>query len=140
MTLRTRNAPIHPERLRRIDKRGFAFVPNRFLHEGFFASLTHTERSLYFFLVLASDRNGISYYSYDRICSTLHMTPDDFVLVRNSLIHKDLVAFDGTCFQVLALPPRPIPHPGAPLRSREDYELNDPATISQLIRTSLDER
>lgn len=37
---------IRPERIRRIG-RGFAFVRNRFLHNGFFASLTHAERSLY---------------------------------------------------------------------------------------------
>ena len=52
-------APVRPDRVRRID-RGFAAIPNRFLHGGFFASLRHTERSLYLFLVLAGDRNGVS--------------------------------------------------------------------------------
>src|SRR5678815_3031676 len=46
--------PPRPDRIRRITG-GFAFVPNEFLHHGFFASLSHTERSLYFFLVLAGD-------------------------------------------------------------------------------------
>ena len=52
--------PPRPDRIRRITG-GFAFVPNEFLHHGFFASLGHTERSLYFFLVLAGDRNGVSF-------------------------------------------------------------------------------
>ena len=29
--------------------------------------------ALYFFLVLVSDRNGLSFYSYDAICSLLQM-------------------------------------------------------------------
>jgi hypothetical protein len=32
------------------------------------------------------------------------MSVDDYVAARNSLIGQDLIAFDGTLFQVLALP------------------------------------
>jgi hypothetical protein len=132
--------PIRPDRVRRIDERGFSFVPNRFLHDGFFAALSHAERSLYFFLVLAGDRNGTSYYHYDRICSTLEMAPDDYVRVRNALIDKDLVAFDGTRFQVLSLPPAPVAAARPPLVTDEDFEREDPATIGQLIRRELGRR
>lgn len=131
--------PIRPERVRRIEG-GFAFVPNRFLHGGFFASLSHTERSLYFFLVLAGDRNGVSFYAYDRICTTLEITLDDYVLARNALIAKDLVAFDGTRFQVLSLPPAPIAPVRSPLVTDDDFERDDPATIRQIIESSLDKR
>ncbi len=130
--------PIRPDRVRCI-RRGFAAIPNRFLHEGFFASLDHEERSLYFFLVLAGDRNGVSYYAYDRICSTLEITPDRFVEARNALIELDLLATDGTRFQVLSLPAQPISRTRAALTSRDDFESDDPATIRQLIRASLDE-
>lgn len=132
--------PIRPDRVRSIDRRGFAFVPNRFLHDGFFASLDHIERSLYLFLVLASDRNGVSFYSYDKICSALEVTPDDYVTARNTLIDLDLIAFDGTRFQVLSLPPTPRQRPRAPLTTHDDFEREDPATIRKLIRASLDER
>lgn len=125
--------PICPDRVRRIGKGGFAFVPNRFLHEGFFASLSHSERSLYFFLLLAGNRNGMSYYAYDRICGALEMTLDDYLIVRNSLIAKDLVAFDGTRFQVLELPPEPVRSARPPLRTHEDFDGHDPATIRQLV-------
>jgi len=138
--MRAGRPPIIPDRVRRIDNRGFAFVPGRFLHDGFFVSLSHAERSLYFFLVLAGDRKGVSFYSYDRICDALQMTPDEYVLVRNRLIDMDLIAFDGTLFQVLALPERPNLMARPPLRTREDFERDDPATIRQLIRASLDER
>lgn len=113
-------------------------MPNRFLYDGFFTSLNHHERSLYLFLVLAGDRDGVSFYAYDRICSILEMTLDVYLLVRNSLIDKDLIAFDGTRFQVLALPLHPVVRAQPPLVSPEDREDRDPATIRQLIRSSLD--
>jgi hypothetical protein len=134
-----RRAPPRPDRVRRIEG-GFAFVPNRFLHEGFFASLSDAERSLYFFLVLAGDRNGVSFYAYDRICDALELTPDEYLLVRNSLIGKDLIAFDGGRFQVLSLPPAPVVAARRPLVTPEDFEDHDPATIRRIIRSSLDRR
>ncbi len=112
-------------------------MPNRFLHDGFFVSLSHAERSLYFFLILAGDRNGVSYYHYDRICSALEMTPDDYVTVRNSLIDKDLIAFDGSRFQVLSLPDSPAHTQAKPLIDNADFEEHDPATVRCLIRGSL---
>lgn len=130
--------PPRPDRIRRIEA-GFAFLPNRFLHRGFFTSLSHAERSLYLFLVLAADRNGVSFYAYDRICSTLEMFPDDYIGVRNSLLQKDLLAFDGTRFQVLSLPLSPVVT-RAPLVTPQDFEEHDPATVRQLIRSSLAKR
>jgi len=136
---RGRRAPILPERVRRIDG-GFGFVPTCFLHRGFFASLTHTERSLYFFLVLAADRDGISFYSCDRICATLEVTLDDYLDARDALIDHDLVAFDGTCFQVLSLPPHPVLRARQPLVTDDDRECEDPATIRKMIQSSLAKR
>jgi len=131
--------PIRPDRIRRI-QRGFAAIPNRFLHGGFFASLGHVERSLYVFLVLAGDRNGVSFYSYDKICATLEVTLDDYIAARNALIDCDLIAFDGTRFQVLSLPEHPRSPRRPALASQDDFERDDPATIRQLIRSSLHDR
>lgn len=130
--------PIRPERVRRIDG-GFAFIPNRFLHEGFLASLDQGERSLYFFLVLAGDRAGVSFYAYDRICTALEISLDDYLLARAGLIDKDLVAFDGTCFQVLSLPAAPVLCPRPALISARDFEHHDPATIRAIIRDAIDD-
>lgn len=131
--------PPRPDRIRRIAG-GFAFVPNDFLHRGFFASLSHTERSLYLFLVLAGDRNGVSFYAYDRICDALEFTQDEYLLVRKSLIDRDLIAFDGRRFQVLSLPPAPILPARRPLVTQDDFDDHDPATIQHIIRSSLDRR
>ena len=120
-----RRGPILPARLRSIAGQSFAFIPHRFLREGFFCSLSAEQLRLYVFLVLAADRDGMSFYHQDRICSTLEVGLDDYLEARNGLLAKDLVAFDGTHFQVLSLPAQPVwPH-RQPLVSREDFESND---------------
>jgi hypothetical protein len=94
---------LNPERIRRIEG-GFGFIPHRLITDGFVAALDPHELLLYFFLILVADRNGLSYYAYDSICSFLSMSLDQYVQARNGLIDKDLIAFNGTLFQVLCLP------------------------------------
>ena len=98
---------LNPNRIRRIEN-GFSFIPHRFLTDGFLAALDQQEILVYFFLVLASDRNGLSFYSYDAICSLLGLSVDEYIEARDGLMEKDLIAFDGTIFQVLGLPEQPI--------------------------------
>ena len=95
---------IMPER-KRVLTPPFAWIDRRFLFNGFFAALSPHENLLYFFLVLAADRDGLSFYNYDKICQVLTLTVDDYIKARNGLIDKGLIAFDGRQFQVLALPP-----------------------------------
>jgi hypothetical protein len=120
---------INPERIRHIEG-GFSYIPHRFITDGFLTSLTQKELLLYLFLVLVSDRYGLSFYSYDAICSLLHLTLDQYILSRDGLMEKDLIAFDGTLFQVLDLPPKPL---------KITTTKKDPATIQQTIRESLKE-
>ena len=91
------------------------------------------------FLVLAADRDGMSLYHQDRICSTLEVDLDDYLEARNGLLAKDLVAFDGRRFQVLSLPQAPVWSPSRPLTTPQQLESDDPATVRQLIRDSLAE-
>jgi hypothetical protein len=121
-----------PERTRKI-RGSFACIEHRFLRDGFFGSLAHHELLLYFFLVLVSDRYGLSYYAYDKICSCLQMPVEDYLEARNALIQKDLIAFDGTVFQVLRLPDAPALRPTTLLKTPEDMEKHDPATVSQIL-------
>jgi len=128
------NVILCPDRVRKITGT-FSFIEHRFLREGFFHSLTHQELLLYLFLVLVSDRSGLSFYSYDKISTLLRISVDEFILARNGLMEKDLLAFDGRTFQVLSLPPH-APKP-TPLKGRKEMEEKDPATIHQLITRSL---
>jgi hypothetical protein len=124
--------PIVPARVRRIDG-GFAFLPHRFLRDGFLSALDRDELALYVFLLLGGNREGVSFYRYDAICSLLALTLDDYIAARNALIRKDLVAFDGTRFQVLSLPDK-IDEQPAP----EDQHHRDPASIRAAILAALD--
>ena len=124
--------PLVCDRIRKIDG-SFAWIGHRFLRSGFFTSLTRNELLLYFFLVLAADRQGLSYYHYDKICSLLCFTVDDYIVVRDQLIEKDLIAFDGTFFQVLSLPRMVVNQSAKLLKNRHDMETFDPATIEQII-------
>ena len=125
-----------PDRVRRIGG-SFAFIEHRFLRDGFFASLTHDELLLYVFLVIAADRAGLSYYGYDKICTLLGMDVDEYIVARNALIDKDLIAFDGRLFQVLRLPEKPVVSAPRLLRTSEDMAGRDPATVHQIIRDAL---
>jgi hypothetical protein len=127
---------LYPERVRKI-RGSFAFIEHRFLRDGFWAALSHHELLLYLFLVLVADRRGLSYYSFDKICSLLAMDTDDYLAARNSLIDKDLIAFDGLMFQVLSLPERAVVQPPRPLRNEDEMAQRDPATIHRIIRKSL---
>ncbi len=127
-----------PDRVRKIGG-SFAFIEHRFLRDGFWASLTQHELLLYLFLVIVGDRNGISFYSYDKICTLLRVSVDKHIVARNSLMEKDLIAFDGEFFQVLSLPEKVIKSSWLPLKTPEEMEKHDPATIRQLIIHSLEE-
>ena len=129
-------SPLCPERIRKITG-SFAFIEHRFIRDGFWSSLSQHELLLYVFLVLVADRNGLSYYSFDKICALLQLSLDDYLLARNALIKKDLIVFDGHLFQVLSLPLTPVRQPARPLHSAPHMAQADPATIRQIIRNSL---
>lgn len=129
-------APLCPRRVRTITG-SFAFIEHRFLRDGFWATLSHHELLLYVFLVLVADRNGLSYYGFDKICTLLRISPDEYLEARNSLIHKELIAFDGHLFQVLSLPQRPVITRAKPLITQQEMDERDQATIRQLIGQSL---
>jgi hypothetical protein len=128
--------PLCPDRRRHITG-SFAFLEHRFLRDGFWSSLTQHECLLYVFLVLVADRNGLSYYGYDNICTLLRFTLDDYLVARNALIEQDLIAFDGHLFQVLSLPDKPVRRSPVSLSTPDDMQHGDPATIRQIIRQSL---
>ena len=138
-------SPLIADRVRKI-RGSFAFIEHCFLRNGFWTSLSRQELLLYLFLILVADRQGLSYYSFDKICSLLAISPDEYIFARNALIDKDLIvpverglnrAFDGHLFQVLSLPDRPVQLPRHPLKTRADMTAKDPATIRRIIENSL---
>jgi len=104
---------MHPKTLiiparQRVLTPPFAWVDRRFVFNGFLAALAPQENLLYFFLGLVADRDGLSFYNYDKICQLLQLDVEDYIQARDGLMDKQLIAFDGRQFQVLALPQTPI--------------------------------
>ena len=99
--------PIVPERIRRISG-SFSWIDHRILTDGFLTSMRRDEILLYFFLVLVGDKNGVSFYSYDKICQLLKIELDDYIQARNLLLKRSLIACQQGRFQVLELPKQQI--------------------------------
>jgi len=72
-----------------------------------------------------------------KLATTSFISPDDYIVARDGLIKKDLIAFDGFLFQVLSLPEKGVSSSCRILKSREEMVQSDPATIDQLIARSL---
>jgi hypothetical protein len=89
-----------PERVRTLP-RHFAWIDHRMReHVG---RLTLQETALLFFLHLAADRFGCSYWSDPSIAKRLGLQAGEVTEARLGLVRKDLVAFRYPLYQILAL-------------------------------------
>ena len=122
--------PIIPQRIRRISG-SFSWLDHRLLHDGFVQRMRIADLVLYFFLVLVGDKNGISYYSYDRMCELLKLSLDELISARDHLIDLSLIAFDNGRYQVLSLPGPPSEKPV--LRRQQIVRLSEllPAAVAR---------
>jgi len=119
-------APIFPDRTRKI-RGSFSWIEHRFVHDGFLAALSRDELLLYYFLVTVSDRHGVSYYDYEKICQLLKIEVEAYVRAREALVRRQLIAYHNGVFQVLPLPARnsslPPPPPQVPARDGDFHAL-----------------
>jgi len=83
-----------PQKIRKI-KSSFAWIDHRLLRNGFLQVMTHQDMALYLFLVLAADRNGVSFYRKEKICDAICLDFHQFQIARDRLINFDLVAFEA---------------------------------------------
>jgi hypothetical protein len=72
----------------------FAWIDHRLLRGGFVQAMTHQDQSLYLFLNLVADRNGVSFYRKEKICDLLDLDFRQFEVARDRLIHLRLLAFE----------------------------------------------
>ena len=99
--------PVQKDRIRKITG-SFSWIDHRILSDGFLYAMARQEILLYFFLVLVGDKNGVSFYSYDTICSMLKINPDEFIRARDQLIERSLIDYRQGLFQVLQLPEKSL--------------------------------
>lgn len=98
------------DRVRKIEG-SFSWIDHRFITGGFLQDLSTIEILLYLFLVAVSDRNGISFYHDDRVCSILKIPLTSLGEARESLIMRSLIAYEPPIYQALSLPPHPVSPP-----------------------------
>ena len=97
--------PVSPERVRTLPEH-FAWVDHRL--RDLLAQLTIEEIALLFFLHLAADRMGCSYWSDVTIAKRLSVPVGAVTEARLGLVRKGFVAFRFPLYQILPLeePPR----------------------------------
>jgi hypothetical protein len=83
-----------PQNIRKIES-SFAWIDHRLLRNGFLGVMTHQDMVLYLFLVLAADRNGVSFYRKEKICDVLSFDFHQFEIARDRLINFKLVAYEA---------------------------------------------
>lgn len=98
---------IDPTRIRTTEG-SFAFIPHRFLRAGFWRTCGPAELVVYFFLVLAADRHGMSFYGREKTALLCGLTLQELMKASDGLEAKSLIVHDGPLTQVLALPEAPV--------------------------------
>ena len=102
-----RAQPPRPDRIRSICG-SFSWIDHRFFRQGFDQGLTRIEKLLYLVLVAVSNRDGVSFYSDERLGELLDIRhAHELTSARNELMARGLIAFKDGIYQVLALPAGP---------------------------------
>lgn len=126
--------PLDSHRLRSALPRGFGWIDHRFLTDGYLARLSPGALSLYCLLVCASDCQGLSFYSDQRLRDLLALDSGSLVRARRELIDSGLLAYQKPLCQVLTLErasspllPQRVPLPPPAPTTPKSLEAHRPA-------------
>jgi hypothetical protein len=103
-TLARFREPVDPARVRTIPAH-FAWADHR-LRE-WLAVLSHEEGALLFFLILAADANGCSFWSDRALARKLNLREGEVIQARYGLVHHGLILYRYPLYQLLEVPPLP---------------------------------
>lgn len=102
-----RPQPLQPDRIRTISG-SFSWIDHRFFRLSFDQGLTRLEKLLYLVLVAVSNRDGVSFYSDERLEELLEIRHNhELTGARDELVARDLIAFKDGVYQVLEFPAAP---------------------------------
>jgi hypothetical protein len=93
---------LDPHRVRRI-RDGFSWIDRRFVRDGWLERLAN-EFTFYFFLVAVADKDGLSFYSDNRIMALLLLDAESLARARGRLLELGLIAWEPPLYQILELP------------------------------------
>lgn len=82
----------------------FGWVDHALYLNGYLKEMSHSSQSLYLFLCIAANRDGVSWYSDAKIRDVTGLQTEALQAARRELIDMDLVAFESPWFQVLSVP------------------------------------
>jgi hypothetical protein len=95
-----RPQPLQPDRIRAISG-SFGWIDHRFFRQGFDQGLTRLEKLLYLVLVAVSNRDGMSFYSDERMGELLDIRHrHELTGARDELVARELIAFEDGIYQV----------------------------------------
>lgn len=120
--------PIHPRRIRKVPPQ-FSWVDHRLVRERYIETLSHAAATLYLFLVVVADSQGMSYYSDRSIAERLRMDQLTLEQARRNLIGAGLIAYKNPLYQVLSLDP-PAADQGVPAGDPR----KQPLPIGQILK------
>ena len=128
---------ICPDRLRTLEK-PFAWLPCRFLRDGYLAQLSQPAKLLYLLLSLAANSRGLSFFGDRRIGEELALTSSEIAQAREELIASQFLAFDGATYQLLSLPvarqPQHTPANQSTFATQSAFEHQMPEEVRQVLR------
>lgn len=121
---------ILPELIRKIPK-SFAWIDREILWQGYIQKLKPELCTLYLFLVLVADQQGLSFYSDRRICEFLHIKKELLPRFRAELAAQGLIAYQSPLYQLLALVPRSRSETGS---VSNKIPCNQPVCIKDILK------
>lgn len=128
--------PVDPNRIRHMPPQ-FAPLDRRLVYDRLIGRLTHPQVALYVFLQCVADAAGLSYYSDQRICDTLHFTASELRDARQGLIQHQFLLYRKPMYQCLDLP-QPVsvasaaPRPPPPERQGDGDAVSFSTVVSDL--------
>lgn len=92
----------NPSQVRRVPKQ-FSWVDHRLVRLGYLRNRSAHSMSLYLFLIIVADADGVSWYGDERTSVELGFSQKTVRQVRTELEKADLIAYDRPYYQVLGL-------------------------------------
>ena len=89
-------------RVRRVPKQ-FSWVDHRLVRLGYLRGRSPHSMTLYLFLIVVADADGVSWYGDERISVELGFSQQTARQVRTELKKADLITYDRPFYQVLGL-------------------------------------
>jgi hypothetical protein len=91
-----------PQRRRQVPTQ-FSWIDQRLVRDNWLPRCSHRAWTLYLFLIVVADTQGLSYYGDPAILRHLACTVDALQTARQELIAAQLIAYQKPLYQVLSL-------------------------------------